>query len=148
MKPWAYNGLSLGMGVCSFLAGSSIYLCFRSTDLPMFRLFPHGELPQWACRLRISASGLNVPEWFRFSLPDGLWLLAYLLIIDGIWGSRRSFMSLLFLTILPIAALMTEILQWAHIVPGVGDWMDMACYLLSILIFLTLNKLFSYEKRR
>lgn len=139
MKPLAYKRFTLVSGICSFLIGSGIYLCFRSTDLQMFQLFPNSELPFWARRLRTYSETLNVPEWVRFSLPDGLWLLAYLLIIDCIWGGQRSPTSLFFLAILPIAIIIVELLQMIHLISGVGDWMDILFYFLSIVLFLTIK---------
>ena len=140
-----YNRFSIVIGVCSFLVGSCIYLLFRSTDLLMFQLFPNGQLPIWIQSLRNSVSCLNVPEWVRFSFPDGLWLFAYLLIVDGIWRGKHNCTSLFFLTFLPLTALLTELLQWFHVIPGIGDWMDFICYIISILIFLNIKYL-HYEK--
>ena len=139
MKPSAYRSFAFGSGICSFLVGSGIYLCLRSADLQMFQLFPNGELPYWARRIRVYAESLNVPEWVRFSLPDGLWLLAYLLLIDGIWGGQYSPTSLFFLAVLPIAIMTAEFLQMIHVIPGVGDWMDMLCYLMGIILFIIIK---------
>lgn len=140
-----YKVLTLLSGTFCFLAGSGIYLCYRSTNLLMFRLFPGGQLPQWVCQLRSALSGKGIPDWARYSLPDGLWLLAYLLLIDGIWGGQSSPYLLFFLTLLPLLAFASELLQMQHVLPGTGDWTDVCFYLLSSLIFLTLKIMF-YEK--
>ena len=142
-----YRVLALLAGASCFLAGSYIYLCFRSTDLLMFHLFPGGHLPEWVCQLRSAFSEKSIPDWVRYSLPDGLWLLAYQLLIDGIWGGQSSPYLLFFLTLLPLLAFSSEFLQMLHVLPGTGDWADVFFYLMSSLIFLTLKIIMSYEKQ-
>lgn len=139
MKPSSYSAIAITAGTTSLLVGSFIYLCFRSTDLVMFRFFFGDKLPSWVQTARQAMESYALPEWARFSLPDGLWLLAYLLIIDGIWHGSRNLASLLFLSVLPAAILISELLQLLHWLPGSGDWMDVVFYLLAISIFLTLK---------
>ena len=123
------------------LIGSMIYFAFRSSELYMFRLFPNGDLPSWLVGIRGQLSMLNVPEWVRYSLPDGLWLLSYMIIIECIWGDDATWLHGLFLWTLPISIIIAEFLQMVHLVPGTGDWGDVVFYVLGILVFLIYKNL-------
>jgi len=132
---------SMGMGIIVFLMGSMIYFAFRTSELYMFRIFPNGDLPSWIIAIRNQLSSLHVPEWIRYCLPDGLWLLSYMLIIDSIWNEETTWLHELFLWILPISAILTEFLQMELLIPGTGDWIDVIFYVMGILTFLIYKNL-------
>ena len=132
---------SMGMGIIVFLMGSMIYFAFRTSELYMFRIFPNGDLPSWIIAIRNQLSSLHVPEWIRYCLPDGLWLLSYMLIIESIWNEETTWLHELFLWILPISAILTEFLQMALLIPGTGDWIDVIFYVMGILTFLIYKNL-------
>lgn len=138
MKVKLYPRVELGFAICAFLVGSGIYLCLRNTNLEMFKIFSNG-LPSWVLYLRSFFSSYDVPDFIKFSLPDGLWLFSYLLIIDSIWYGHKSKIHLFFLTILPALALFSEALQMFMLFPGVGDWTDILFYILSIVFFLIIK---------
>ncbi len=131
----------MGMGIIVFLMGSMIYFAFRTSELYMFRIFPNGDLPSWIIAIRNQLSSLHVPEWIRYCLPDGLWLLSYMLIIDSIWNEETTWLHELFLWILPISAILTEFLQMELLIPGTGDWIDVIFYVMGILTFLIYKNL-------
>ena len=79
--------------------------------------------------------------WVVYSLPDGLWLFAYLLIIDAIWNRYDTNVPRLFITVLPFLALTSEFMQALRLMPGVFDWGDVASYLLAIFLFITIKLL-------
>lgn len=138
--------VSMGMGTIVFLIGSMIYFGFRSSELRMFSLFPNGNMPMWLVDLRYQLSSLHVPEWVRYCLPDGLWLLSYMLIIESIWSEEGTWLYGFFLSILPITAILSEFFQMRHLIPGTGDWMDVIFYVLGILTFL-IYKTYNYETK-
>ena len=122
--------------------GALIYLCCRTTDLYFFNLFPDGRLPMWLVETREwIATEVNMPEWVRYSLPDGLWLFSYLLFIDLLWGNTMRKWKLLFLTALPVGILISEALQMLHVIPGTGDWMDILFYMLALFLFINIKYL-------
>ena len=131
----------MGMGIIVFLMGSMIYFAFRTSELYMFRIFPNGDFPSWIIAIRNQLSSLHVPEWIRYCLPDGLWLLSYMLIIESIWNEETTWLHELFLWILPISAILTEFLQMALLIPGTGDWKDVIFYVMGILTFLIYKNL-------
>lgn len=135
----------MGIGMIMFLIGITIYFVFRSSELYMFRMFPHGNIPTWLVNLRYQLSSLHVPEWVRYCLPDGLWLLSYMLIIESIWDEEATWLYGVFLWILPVTAIIAEFLQIGYLIPGTGDWRDVIFYVLGILTFL-IYKTYNYEK--
>lgn len=66
------------------------------------------------------------------SLPDFLWLLSLLGLMNIIWDSNIPFILKALLYSLPI---FTELLQYLKIITGTGDFYDIAAYLLAIFIF-------------
>ena len=66
--------IELVLALVLFLVEGFLYLTFRSTELNMFRFYEHAG--PWVDSLREWGSGLSLPQWVRYSLPDGLWLLS------------------------------------------------------------------------
>jgi hypothetical protein len=77
----------------------------------------------------------GVYGWVKNSLPDGLWLFAYMFLVDAIWNGSKSISSYIFIFSLPFFALLSEFLQYFGMLPGVFDWIDVASYLFAILLF-------------
>jgi len=86
----------------------------------------------------------TVPAWVEYTLPDGLWMFSYCLIIGCIWDfNLKKCGALLFLLL--FFAVLFEVLQYVHLLPGTFDRMDIIAYILafslgSIYIIIT-NKL-------
>ena len=77
----------------------------------------------------------GVYGWVKNSLPDGLWIFAYLFLVDAIWNGTKSISSYIFICSLPFFALLSEFLQYFGLFPGVFDWVDVASYLFAILLY-------------
>ena len=58
-----------------------------------------------------------------------------MILVDAIWNSSKSISAYIFIYYLPFLALMSEILQYFGLVPGVFDWIDIASYLFAILSY-------------
>lgn len=109
-----------------FLAGC-IYLLFRPEGTVVYRLteaLGFIELVD-VFRLRYSPSGL--PEWFVYSLPGGLWLLAFQNILT--WANKFKGKRLVFFV---FSALLIgvglEVAQAFHFTDGRFDWIDLLFY--------------------
>ncbi len=85
--------------------------------------------------------------WIRYNLPDGLWLLSFLLFMEGIW-SREKIIKWLFSIPIIIFAFVSEILQFNEHISGTGDIFDLVFYVAAVLLLLLLIKLkqMYYEK--
>jgi len=92
----------------------------------------------------------HLPNWFLYSLPDGLWLFSYLSILLAVWDNTISKYNIHWLLLVPTIAILAEIGQLFTIVPGTFDIIDLFFYLggavLPILIFTNLKTITYYEK--
>lgn len=117
-----------------FFIGGMIYLGYRSTSLLMFRWVNTLGLDNTINNFRSIVKHYPIPDWVMYSLPDGLWILSYMLLIDTIWGwDNLEFKYWLY--ILPIIGIVSEFLQIAFSCLGTFDIADLFCYIFSILIF-------------
>ena len=85
--------------------------------------------------LRCAVLGWAVPDFVKYSLPDGLYCAAYILLIDAIWGRQNGIAKYVFISIIPFATIICEILQYLGIVNGTFDVCDLICYAIPILIY-------------
>lgn len=131
--------LYLLLSPVSFLIGAVIYLLFRSTDLYMFAAIKSLPIYGRLEVLRRSCSDVTLPAWLVYNVPDGLWLFAYLLLMEAIWFRDRGRMKALFLWIMPVLAVAAEFLQMWNPSLGTGDVWDVAAYGIAVILFLTIK---------
>ena len=74
--------LTVALAMLSFSIGGGIYLLWRSTTLLMFGWLKAIGLYDMVLRLRPDD---KVDSWLVYSLPDGLWLFAYILLMGVLW---------------------------------------------------------------
>ena len=132
----------IGKSILSLLilcTGGLIYIGFRNKSLLMFDWFNYLGLTQQIDIFRSKLNSEGVYGWVINSLPDGLWLFAYMFLVDAIWNGSKSISSFFFIYYLPFLALLSEFLQYIGLVPGVFDWLDVASYLLAILLFMIIK---------
>lgn len=127
----------LSLGFLFF--GGLIYIIYRDKSLLMFDWFNSIGISNEIDGLRNLFQGDGIYGWVKYSLPDGLWIFSYMFLIDAIWDGERNIVSKWFLWFLPIVAILSECLQYFGLLPGVFDWMDMACYMLAITLFLIIK---------
>lgn len=137
--PYMRSVLKISLAVFVLIVGGFIYVVFRSEDLLMFNWFRSLGLNSFVIKLRDSYSLMSIQNWVRYNMPAGLWLFSYMLIIDSIWEDGNSSTYQFFITILPIAAIVSEAMQFFRILPGTFDVMDLISYILAIFLFLTIN---------
>ena len=123
------------------ILGGLIYIGCRDKSLLMFNWFEQlgiiGEIDSF--RGFINSEG--VYGWIKHSLPDGLWLFSYMFLVDAIWNGSKSLCSYIFIFSLPFFALLSEILQYWEMFPGVFDWIDVASYTFAIILYITIKLL-------
>ena len=122
--------LTVVIGVLSLLVGGSLYLLYRPDTLVMFEVCKNLGIYDFIISLRPQDT---INSWMVYSLPDGLWLLAYILLMAALWNfdvrkSLRASFPLAFI------AIGSELLQIPHLIPGVFDWMDLLCYVMACII--------------
>ena len=121
-----------------FILGGCIYIAFRSTSLRMFGWFDYLGLHDIVMGIRRSSSNIQIPELIKYSIPDGLWTLSYILLMDVIWSpSIRK--QIIFCGIIPIIGTASEILQLFGLVNGTFDVVDLLCYMIPYVLYITLK---------
>lgn len=136
--------LNVTLGILFFAVGSFIYLAFCPTDLLLYDWFGIDANATWILSLREMTTHWQVPQWVRWNLSDGLWLLSYLMIIDSIWNDDDSRYNDIFGLSMLILAVLAEGLQAKGYIPGTGDWYDVFTYIISYTIYKSIK---NYEKK-
>jgi hypothetical protein len=91
-------------------------------------------ISNYVWNIRESFGDIQINDFVKYSLPDGLWLLAYLLIVDTIWNDSERF-KVFFISALPVIAISSEIMQMFGLMHGVFDFYDLCCYLGALLVY-------------
>lgn len=73
-----------------------------------------------------------------YCLPNGLWTISYILIMDAIWVPSIK-PQILFSSIMPIVGITSELLQKIGVLKGTYDTMDMICYTLPYIVYILLK---------
>lgn len=127
--------------ILSLSLGTAIYLLFRKSSLKIFN---------WLEKLKIDFLSLDIrkfsisnaerlPNWFLYSLPDGLWICSYVCLMIYIWNFRIHLQSIFWISIAPFIAIISEIGQAVNLVKGTFDFLDLLFYILGFIIPLLLT---------
>ena len=120
----------IALGVACLLMGCAIYLVLRKDTIHLYRWW-HAIVGTGALEsLRETARSWQVPECVRYSLPDGLYCLSYILITDGLLNGEKGFWRHAIVCLIPTVAITHECLQAAGLARGTFDWVDVVCYAL------------------
>lgn len=130
--------LALFLSIVVLAIGGIIYLSYRSETLLMFRWTESLQLNVFVENLRQSMSFYAPPDFVKYSLPDGLWSIAYFLIMVSIWG-KISKENIIWFCLMPIIALISEFMQLTSMMPGQFDLWDVVCYSLPLIILITIK---------
>ena len=136
---------SIILSMSFFFVGGMIYLLFRTEKLIMFEWSEYIGLGDYIRYLRENVAGYFLYPWVKYSLPDGLWVLSYMIFIGAIWKFeiRKSCFYMLLLTTISV---MSELLQLFDLLNGTFDIVDLAFYIsASILGILYIKLLNSYS---
>lgn len=80
---WRFRLVTIWLGLTSLFMGGCLYLLYRSDSLVMFRWCQSLGVYDFIVSLRPQA---HYDNWLVYSLPDGLWMLAYVLLMGAIWN--------------------------------------------------------------
>lgn len=126
----------------TLLLGGLIYICCRTESLRMFSWFNSIKLSEFIIFIRNYTPNFNnqIPDWIKFSLPDGLWLFSFTSLILITWKNEITSSNIFWLISLPLVALSSEIAQVCSILPGTFDYLDLTMYILGFIFPFTINK--------
>lgn len=131
------------ISIIIFLFACMIYISNRSFDMILYKWLNINTGNVIFSYLQQHA--IPLPDWALYNLPDGLWLLSYTLLIDAIWSKNN--IKYYFIGIITLFILILEIAQMMHIFPGTGDILDIASYLIALIIYSLYNIItYRYEK--
>lgn len=136
------------ISIVCFLAGGLIYLMFREEHLLMFDWFRAIGLSDFVLQLKnYGRSFGSIPDWIRFSLPDGLWVLSYVLAMSALWNfDIKSHWGKI--GVIPVIAIISEYLQYFGVIGGGFDTRDLTFYCIATIIgFIYTILIKSYEKK-
>ena len=133
----------------SLLIGVLIYLAFRSTDIILFEFLNYFGLKNLIYDFRHFTYDFKfiLPNWFLYSLPDGLWLFSYQCIVLTIWKFSINNSSLIWLLILPVLFILVEFLQLYDVLKGTFDWFDILFFIFGSLLPIIINKKYINETK-
>ena len=149
MKIFRYNKLKLNKlnllklvfihCILPIFVGGIIYICFRSLSLRMFDWFDFIGFSEIILDIRELFLEISfLPNWFYYSLPDGLWTYAFTSSFIIIWGINNPVLKY-WLVIPFILSLVPEMLQLFNLFPGTFDLNDLIFmsigFISSILVF-------------
>ena len=107
----------------------------------MFDWFRGLGISNFINSIRVDSDKQNLYGWLKNSMPAGLWLFSYLLIIDSIWGKKKIAVYWCFLYILPVIAILSELMQYFKLLPGTFDIIDLLSYGFAIVLFILIKEL-------
>lgn len=133
------------LSIIILLVACYVYVSYRGGDMVLYSLLGIDGNSSLFIALRQNAKDL--PAWVIYNIPDGLWLLSYLLMIEAIWGNEKQ-RKIWFIIPVILFAFLLEVLQYIGFFPGTGDVLDMLCYSAAIAVYLGIIKLkqYFYEK--
>ncbi len=111
------------------LAGTLVYLGWRSDSLLVFRWLDLIEMTDLVARLRESTLARPLPPWVRYSLPDGLWVFAATNALGAVWAGGRDREARWWLFVPLGFALLSEVAQLTNRLSGTFSAGDVIAYI-------------------
>lgn len=124
--------------------GCLIYLLFRSKTLNICQWYIAWGMADSLEYVRSLVQGWAISDFIRFSLPDGLYCAAYILLIDAIWHNDKRIFKYYILSIVPIITISSEFLQYYGFVKGTFDVADLLCYLVPPIVYFGIHIVNNY----
>ena len=126
--------ISFLLSIIIFFIGGLIYLAFRSESLLMFSWAKILGLESQIEHLRIIMQPYYPSsEWMLFSLPDGLWVLSYVIMMAAVWKFQIR-EHWIMIGLIPAIAICSELLQALGLFSGTFDVSDLLTYIGSLLV--------------
>lgn len=129
----------LFLAFVTLFIGGMIYVVYRSKNLLMFSWFDALGISPMVEVVRMDYGDKSIYAWIKNSFPATLWLFSYLWVVDAIWGEQKHWAYTAFIIVLPVVAIISEVLQGLGIMPGTFDFLDVIGYLLAFILFLIIK---------
>ena len=109
------------------LAGGLVYVCWRDSNLLMFKWFAAFGLEPLIAWLREGTASAQtlLPHWLVYSLPDGLWVYALTALMIFLWRGKHPLpVKIFWLSLGLLLGAGSELGQLAGVLPGTFDPVD------------------------
>ena len=116
------------LSVAALITGGSIYLFLRPAEPLFFQWIKWAGFESRVFSLRQYTLPFSsvLPEWFIYSLPNGLWAFAYSILILSVWKNNNSRIKYFWYSTIPVLIFGVEIFQFSGILPGTFCLVDIA----------------------
>lgn len=124
--------------ICSVLllvSGGMLYVLFRSRHILMLRIADATPLSRHLSHLRETASHWHPYDWVVYNLPGALWAGAYILFIHSLMHGVNASTRWKWACVIPLIGAFSELGQAFGVVPGTFDLLDLAGYLLPLVVY-------------
>tara|TARA_B110000211_G_C14004555_1_gene520169 strand:+ start:191 stop:709 length:519 start_codon:yes stop_codon:yes gene_type:complete len=129
-----------------------LYLLFRPVDTVVFKIASFFRIGEIFESMRLLINHSFIPSWVIYSLPGGLWLLAFQNTIALLkqFSIKHLLIPVLFAYGIGVGL---EFLQYIHVTDGRFDWLDVLFYTIATItslstIFLINNKWEFYAEEK
>lgn len=131
-----------------FMIGGLIYVLFRTDSIRFFDYLTYVGLDKPLSNIRSITLPMYqfIPEWIIYSLPDGLWLFSFSLLVNIIWSKEDRLRFWFWTLLFPCTAIIWELGQAFQVFNGTFDWIDTIIYLSVTFIIIKRNQTIYYEK--
>ena len=127
----------ISLAVTSLMLGCSIYLLSRDTSNFLYRFSVYTGFRSEVDFLREWIPAL--PSWFVYSLPDGLWMFSFSILILMIWDFHRTRKAMIWIALALSIGILLEGVQATTELGGSFDWRDLGFILFAPVLPLCLT---------
>lgn len=122
------------------MLGGTVYLCWRSPDLLMFRWAEAVGMITVLNKIRLVVVHFTLPDWILYNLPDACWSYAWVAHARLVWCGSDGLGRWAWISLIPAVGIISEAGQALTIVPGTFDYLDLAAYALGAIWAMILTK--------
>ncbi len=141
------NYIFLLLPALALILGGCIYMYLRPSEHVFFRWLRIIGLENLLSPNSRPTTNLLFPDWFVYSLPNGLWAFAYASLITWIWAGNKSWIRIIWMVSVPLAVFGFEMFQYFNIIRGTACLQDLVAGLLGICLGIIVGKLTNTSKR-
>jgi hypothetical protein len=124
------------------LIGGLIYIGFRTDSLLMFNWFSYLGVIDLVKSYRSLVYEITLPEFFVYSLPNGLWTFSFLMFVYITTNKKFNFFLTLFCILIIIGL---EIFQLTKLISGTFCLTDLLTNIFFIVLFLIIKERITNE---
>lgn len=109
------------------IIGILLYLTFRVETLKIFKWVDYLGLGSFVNFLKTNSLllGLDIPDWVIYNLPFTLWVFSFTYLVLSIWKFKITSINILWVFLIPIIAIFSEIFQAFGFINGTFDFKDL-----------------------